>query len=404
MIKRCLMLLILITAVAFSKVNVGFYSLKQKSGDTQNAWIGYALVDILSKKLSVVNQLNIVKDDQIYDFLVSENLSTNLNSGNIKSFTGEIKEHFDLDFVVTGNYSVNSDGSMPAEITVYDLNEEISRSPVVIQGFSNDLHTMVSYITQPVCNNMELDLSPVELSKIKQIDLTVKKNGMDDIYKGKINMRNKEYKDAADFFEEALRDDPTNTYAKEMYDEALGHFYGSGIFAYELLETDYSGSSPFRKQYMITRKISRDYDVEITSTELSPKNVGSHFDVSLGVELTLPEGTFSMVSDLIKKFASGGQSVAESGYYNPNATKVLNEREIFEKNVENFQIMVRFMDGNGNVLHRSSQSFKSSFDMSYSGAVKDNVFHKRSINTVIMIPSVTRKIIRNTKDLKITVE
>ena len=404
MIKKIFILLVLAASIAFAKVNVGFYSLTQTGGDLQNKWIGYALADILSEKLAAVREINVVTDDQIYDFLVSKGMNPSVNTRSINSFSEDIKTNFNLDFVVTGNYSVNQDNSLPVNIIVYDLQENFTNSPIVIQGYANDLYTMVSYITQPICNNMRLNLAMDELSKIKQIDLTVKRTGMANIYKGKINLRAKDYKGASDFFEEAFKEDPTNSAAKKLYDEALSHFYGNGIFSYNLLETDYENSTPFRKQYMITRKISKSYKGDIIGTSLSPRNVGSHFDIKLDVKLTLPEDVYSITSDLISKFASGGQSAVQGGVYNPNATKVLTEREIFEKNVENFMLTVKFIDKDGKTIQQAEQSFKTSFGMTYSGAVKDKVFHKRSIETFVSMVSVPREIVKNTVEVKISVE
>ncbi|MBU4486558.1 MAG: tetratricopeptide repeat protein, partial [Candidatus Delongbacteria bacterium] len=228
--------------------------------------------------------------------------------------------------------------------------------------------------------------------------------GVANIYKGKISLRNKDYKGAADFFEEAYKEDPTNTVAKDSYDKALAYFYGDGIFAFNLLDTDYSNSSAFRKQYMITRKISKSYATEIISTKLSPRNDGSHFDIQMDLRLTLAPDVYSMTSELIKKFSTGGPSgLLDDGVYNPNATKVLDERELFENNVGNFLIVVKLLDKDGNTLQQSSQSFKSSFNLTFSGAVK-NVFKNIFSETSFSFPSVGREIVKNTTKVLITIE
>lgn len=402
--KAFLTILIITAATVFARVNVGFYSLTQNNPDNQNVWIGYALADIMADRLSVLRQINVITDDDIYEYLSSAGKGTTLNTRSINSFTGDIKEKFDLDFIVTGNYTVNPDGSLPVNVVVYDLNEEFAMSPIVIQGFANDLPTIVSFLTHPICTNMKINLSADEVTRIKQIDVTARREGMDNLYKGKIALRIKDYRTAADAFEEVFRQNPANTDAKKMFDLALSHFYGDGLFAYHLLETDRTATSPFRKQYMITRHISKNYTPELTATNLSARNMGDSFDINLNIELTLAPNVFSMTSDIINKFSSGGQAAVQGGVFNPRATNVLTEREIFENNVENFMITVRFLDRDGNVIHQAAQSFKNSFQMTYSGAVRDRVFHKRSIETSMMIPSVSRNTVRNTSDIKITVE
>ncbi|HQO10028.1 MAG TPA: hypothetical protein PLK90_04110 [Clostridiales bacterium] len=405
MYKKSTALFLIIVALVSAKVNVGFYSLSQTSGDFQNKWIGYAMTDIIADKLSNVSQINIIKDDQIYDYLVSKGTGAFLNTASKSSFEGDIRDHFNLDYLVTGNYSVNPDNSLPVNITVYSLKDSVEVPPIVIQGFANDLHTIVSYITHPICSGMKLNLSMEEIQAVKQLDLTTKRTGTANIYKGKISFRNKDYKGATDFFEEAYKEDPSNNAAKINFDKALAYFYGEGIFALNLLETDLSETTPFRKQYMITRKISKSYTSELLSTKLLPKNGGTHYDIDLALRLTLtPEANF-MTEELIKKFSTGGAGeTLDDGVYNPNADKVLDEREIFENNVGNFQIVMKLVDKDGKVLQQTSQPFRTAFGMTYPGAVKDRVFKNNSAETTLAFYSVSRDIVRNTTKVLITVE
>jgi hypothetical protein len=393
----------IVVSIAFAKVNVGFYSLTMSGGDVQNKWIGYALADIIADKLTAVREINVIKDDRIYDYLVSKNLNPFVNTAVASSFTGEIKDNFNLDYIVTGNFSVNPDNSLPVNVVVYNLNDGTAFPSIVIQGFANDLYTIVSYITHPVCNNMGLNLSIEEISKIKQIDLTAKRTGVANTYKGKISLRNKDYKGAAEFFEEAYKEDPSNPVTKKYYDDALSYFYGEGIFAFNLLETDFANNTPFRKQYMITRKISKSYKGEILSTKLSPRNGGTHFDIELNLRLKLPPNVYSLVTDLISKFSSGGGNNLDDGVYNPNASKIVGEREQFENNVANFMITVKFLDKDGKTIHQGTQTFRSSFNMNYSGAVK-NVFKSDTAETFFILPSATRDIVHQTSAIAIVVE
>ncbi|HXK49066.1 MAG TPA: hypothetical protein PKW56_01230 [Clostridiales bacterium] len=401
--KRSILIIMLTVSIVCAKVNVGFYTLSQNGGDVQNKWIGYALADITAEKLTAVNEINVITDDRIYDFLVSKNLNPFVNTASVNSFTGEIKEHFNLDYMVTGNYTVNPDNSLPVNVVVYNLNEGTETPAIVIQGFVNDLYTIVSYITQPVCMNMGLNLNINEIAKIKQIDLTAKRTGVANTYKGKISLRNKDYRGAAEFFEAAYKEDSTNSVTKKYYDEALSYFYGNGIFSYNLLESDFTNSTPFRKQYMITRNISKSYKGEVLSSKLSPRNGGTHFDIELNIRLTLPAGIYSTVTSLIEKFSSGGNNNLDDGVYNPNATKIVSEREQFENNVAGYMINVKFLDSNGKPLQHSTQSFKTSFGMSYSGSVK-NVFKNNYADTYVIMPSVTREIVQQTSSIEITVE
>jgi hypothetical protein len=350
-----------------------------------------------------VREINVIKDDRIYDYLVSKNLNPFVNTAVASSFTGEIKDNFNLDYIVTGNFSVNPDNSLPVNVVVYNLNDGTAFPSIVIQGFANDLYTIVSYITHPVCNNMGLNLSIEEISKIKQIDLTAKRTGVANTYKGKISLRNKDYKGAAEFFEEAYKEDPSNPVTKKYYDDALSYFYGEGIFAFNLLETDFVNNTPFRKQYMITRKISKSYKGEILSTKLSPRNGGTHFDIELNLRLKLPPNVYSLVTDLISKFSSGGGNNLDDGVYNPNASKIVGEREQFENNVANFMITVKFLDKDGKTIHQGTQTFRSSFNMNYSGAVK-NVFKSDAAETFFILPSATRDIVHQTSAIAIVVE
>ncbi len=402
--KRILLIITFLAAASFAKINVGFYTLTMSGGDVQNKWIGYALADIIADKLTAVREINVIKDDRIYDLLVSKNLNPFVNTAVVTSFTGEIKESFNLDYIVTGSFSVNPDSSLPVNVVVYNLNDQTASSPIVIQGFANDLYTIVSYITHPVCSNMGLNLSIEEVSKIKQIDLTAKRTGVANTYKGKISLRNKDYKGAAEFFEEAYKEDPTNSMSKKYYDESLSYFYGDGIFAFNILETDFVNNTPFRKQYMITRKISKSFKGEMLSTKLSPRNGGTHFDIELNLRLKLAADVYSMVNDLMSKFSSGGSANLDDGVYNPNASKIVSEREQFENNVASFMITVRLKDKSGKLLHQVSQSFKSSFNMNYSGAVKTNVFKNDSPETYFVLPSVTRDIVQQTSSIEISVE
>ena len=130
---------------------------------------------------------------------------------------------------------------------------------------------------------------------------------------------------------------------------------------------------------------------------------GTYFDIELNLRLKLPASIYSMVTDLISKFSSGGSVNLDDGVYNPNASKIVNEREQFENNVASFIINVKFIDKNGKTIQQSTQSFKSSFNMNFSGAVK-NVFKNDYADTYFMIPSVTREIVQQTSAIEITVE
>ncbi|MDD4205879.1 MAG: hypothetical protein WC212_07685 [Candidatus Delongbacteria bacterium] len=401
--KRTIMMILLAVSIVCAKVNVGFYTLSQNGGDIQNKWIGYAIADITAEKLAAVNEINVITDDRIYDFLVSKNMNPFVNTASVNSFTGEIKQNFNLDYIVTGNYTVNPDNSLPVNITVYNLNDGTTTPSIVIQGFVSDLYTIVSYITQPVCMNMGVNLNASEISKIKQIDLTAKRAGVANTYKGKISLRNKDYKGATEFFEAAYKEDPSNSVTKKYYDEALSYFYGNGIFSYNLLESDYANSTPFRKQYMITRNISKSYKGEVLTSKVSPRNGGTHFDIELNIRLTLPAGVYATVNSLIEKFSSGGGANLDDGVYNPNATKIVSEREQFENNVAGYVINVKLLDGSGKPLHHSTQTFKTSFGMSYSGSVK-NVFKNSYADTFMIMPSVSREIVQQTSSIEITVE
>lgn len=405
MLKRSIFLVLVLFSLSIAKVNVGFYSLTQTTGDFQNKWIGYALTDIITEKLANVSSLNIIKDDQIYDYLVYKGANPFVNTASKTSFEGDIKEHFNLDFMITGDFKVNPDNSLPVTVMIHNLKDSVEIAPIVIQGFANDLYTIVSYITHPLCTNMGLNLNMDEIQKIKQIDLTTRRAGIANMYKGKISFRNKDYKGASDFFEEAYKEDPTNSTAKDYYDKALAYFYGEGIFAFNLLETDFTNNSPFRKQYMITRKISKSYTSDVIASKLSPRNGGTHFDIEMDIRLTLSPDAYYMTTELIKKFsATGGSDDALSdGVYNPNANKVIGEREIFENNVGNFLIVVKFVDKDGKVLQQSTQSFKSSFNMTFSGAVK-NVFKNNFADASVSLSSVSREVVRNTSKVLISVE
>ena len=154
---------------------------------------------------------------------------------------------------------------------------------------------------------------------------------------------------------------------------------------------------------MITRNISKNYKGEVLSSKLSPRNGGTHFDIELNIRLTLPAGIYSTVTSLIEKFSSGGSANLDDGVYNPNATKIVSEREQFENNVAGYMINVKFLDGSGKPLQHSTQSFKTSFGMSYSGSVK-NVFKNSHADTYVIMPSVTREIVQQTSSIEITVE
>ena len=156
MLKRILLFALIITSIVFAKVNVGFYSLSQASGSPSGQWMGYALMDIISEKFSKLEEINVVKDDYLYAFMKA-NGNPFLNTGNITSFDA-LKEEFKLDFIVTGNYKLNPDQSLPVNIIVHSFKDTTTSLPVVIQGYSNDLFTIVSYVVQPIGRNLKMNL------------------------------------------------------------------------------------------------------------------------------------------------------------------------------------------------------------------------------------------------------
>ena len=94
MLKRILFFALITTSIVFAKVNVGFYSLSQASGNPNGQWMGYALMDIISDKFSKLEEINVVKDDDLYAFMKA-NGNPFLNTGNIASFDA-LKEKFKL--------------------------------------------------------------------------------------------------------------------------------------------------------------------------------------------------------------------------------------------------------------------------------------------------------------------
>ena len=400
MLKRVLFLALISTSIVFAKVNVGFFSLSQSSGNPNDQWMGYALMDIISDKFSKLEEVNVVGDDEIYDFL-KKGGTPFVNTGNITSFD-KVKEQFKLDFLVTGNYKVNPDQSLPVNILVHSFQDTTTSAPIVIQGYSNDLFTIVSYIVVPIGKNLKMNLNPSQVAKLKTIDLTSSKGNVSNVYKGKIAMRQNQPKIAMSFFETAYKENPGSSLAKKYYTEALGASYGTGFFASDLHNADGGRASGFSKQFLLSNKIIQGFTAFIKNTNLIPKSGGSYFDIEINLGVDLSDYAYQMAKSTIQGFSSGTNEI-DDGVYNPNAGSVSHETDMFVKNIAAAKIIITLIDKKGNAILKSERSFGTAFLLTNIVSIKDFVKNKNR-QTTIYFPSVAREIVKNIEKVIVVVK
>ena len=400
MLKRILLFALIVTSIVSAKVNVGFYSLSQSSGNPNAQWMGYALMDIISDKFSGIEEINVIKDDDIYAFM-KKNGNPFVNTGNITSFDA-VKENFKLDFIVTGNYTLNPDKSLPVNILVHSFKDTTTSSPIVIQGYSNDLFTIVSYVVQPIGRNLKMNLNPTIIAKLKTIDLTSNKGDLSNVYKGKMAMRQNQPQIAMSFFEAAYKQNPQSSLAKKQYTEALGASYGTGFFAYNLMEAEGGRVSGFRKQFLLSGKILQGFTAFMKGSNLISKSGGAYFDIELNIGLDMSDYSYQMAKTTIQSF-SGGSSEIDDGVYNPNAGSVSNETDMFVKNIAAAKIIITLLDKKGNAILKSERSFGTAFNITNIVTVKDFVKNKNR-QTTMYFPSVAREVVKNIAKVEVTVK
>lgn len=400
MLKRILLLALIVTSIVSAKVNVGFYSLSQASGNPNGQWMGYALMDIISDKFAGIEEINVVKDDDIYAFMKKTG-NPFVNTGNIASFDA-VKENFKLDFIVTGNYTLNPDQSLPVNILVHSFKDTTTSSPIVIQGYSNDLFTIVSYVVQPIGRNLKMNLNPTQIAKLKTIDLTSNKGNLSNVYKGKMAMRQNQPQIAMSFFEAAYKENPQNSLAKKQYTEALGESYGTGFFAFNLMEAEGGNVSGFRKQFLLTNKILQGFEAKLKGSNLISKSGGSYFDIELNVGIELSEYSFELAKSTIMNFSSGTNEI-DDGVYNPNAGSVTNETDMFVKNISAANIIVTLLDKKGNAILKTERTFGTAFNITNIVTIKDFVKNNNR-QTRMYFPSVSRDVVKNVDKVEITIK
>ncbi|MBN2789295.1 MAG: hypothetical protein JXR69_03825 [Candidatus Delongbacteria bacterium] len=400
MLKRILLLALITVSIVSAKVNVGFYSLSQSSGNPNGQWMGYALMDIITDKFSGIEGINIVRDDDIYAFL-KQNGTPFVNTGNIASFD-TVKEHFKLDFIVTGSYTLNPDQSLPVNILVHSFQDTTTSSPIVIQGYSNDLFTIVSYVVMPIGKNLKMELNPTQVAKLKTIDLTSNKGNLSNVYKGKMAMRQNQPQIAMSFFEAAYKENPESTLAKKQFTEALGASYGTGFFAFNLMEAEGGNVSGFRKQFLLSNKIIQGFSAFVKGSNLIPKNGATYFDIELNIGIDLSDYAYQMAKTTIQNFSSGTSEI-DDGVYNPNAGNMTNETEMFVKNISAAKIVVTLLDNKGNAILASERSFGTAFNLTNIVTVKDFVKNTNRQAT-IYFPSIAREVVKNIDKVEVTVK
>lgn len=400
MLKRILFLALITTSIVSAKVNVGFYSLSQASGNPNGQWIGYALMDIISEKFSKLEEVNVVKDDDLYAFMKAHG-NPFVNTGNIASFDA-LKEKFKLDYIVTGNYTLNPDQSLPVNISVHSFKDTTTSAPIVIQGYSNDLFTIVSYVVMPISKYLKMNLNPTQVTKLKTIDLTSNRGNLSNVYKGKMAMRQNQPKIAMSFFENAYKENPNSSLAKKYYTEALGATYGTGFFASDLHAIDGGQASGFSKQFLLSNNIIKGFTAYIKNSNLIPKSGGTYFDIELNVGLDLSKQAFQMAKTTIQSF-SGGSSEIDDGVYNPNAGNVSNETDMFVKNIAAAKILITLIDNKGNAILKSERSFGTAFNLTNIVTIK-NFVKNENRQTTIYFPSVARNVIKNIEKIEVAVK
>ena len=400
MLKRILFFALITTSIVFAKVNVGFYSLSQSSGTPNGQWMGYALMDIISEKFSKLEEVNVVKDDDLYAYMKA-NGNPFLNTGNIASFDA-LKEKFNLDFIVTGNYKLNPDQSLPVNIIVHSFKDTTTSAPIVIQGYSNDLFTIVSYVVQPIGRNLKMTLNPAQVAKLKTIDLTSNTMNLSNVYKGKMAMRQNQPKIAMSFFENAYKENPNSSLAKKYYTEALGATYGTGFFASDLHAVDGGHASGFSKQFLLSNNIIKGFTAYIKNSNLIPKSGGAYFDIELNIGLDLSKQAYQMAKTTIQNF-SGGSSEIDDGVYNPNAGNVSNETDMFVKNISAAKILITLIDNKGNAILKSERSFGTAFNLTNIVNIKGFVKNDNRQSS-IYFPSVAREVIKKIEKIEVTVK
>ena len=135
-----IILLLLFTISLYSKSKIAFYTLKPS--DKQNNWHGLALIEQLQNSLRKIDNLEIIEEETVNNKIISSKIK-NPDQNIFGSFKA-LNELIKPDYIITGAYSVKPDKSMPVNIVLYEVKTG-KKNPFVVQGYANDLPTIVSY-------------------------------------------------------------------------------------------------------------------------------------------------------------------------------------------------------------------------------------------------------------------
>ena len=401
--------LVLILCVVFilnAQTNIGFYTLKQKEGASESKWMERAIPEMLIKSFGKVKQVNVVGYEKIDNYL-KENHSALKDPLDIASYE-MVKKGLNLQYLITGSYRHEQNNGLPVNIIIYNFQKNRA-IPVVIRGYANDLATIISYLTGPISRECNLILNPSEKELLRNIDVSTSSEALMARYRGEINLKSGDFKNAVINFEKAYRLDPESGENKLNYDKALEHFYGNGLFSLKLLETDKENISDFSRQYLLSKKIFNGYKAEVLSSELTSLGEGSFFNINVKIRLKTTNEMLKMANETINKSAQNKDGILQDGVYTPEDDEELsNNSNDLEKNICSTIVKVECLDFDGNVIYSGSQNLKAAFGIRYSGETGYNeensykkLFRQNSIDALLIMSAVSRDLVKQIYSIRV---
>lgn len=370
--KRYLFLLFIVASLLSAKSRIGFYTMQQEEGVKESQWIGVALADLLAENIQTGEQSEVIGSEQTFAEAVKSDLK--ITDVTTAAAFEKLKTQLNLDYLVTGTYKHQPDRSLNLTIYIHDFKEN-KTTPLAVQGYSNDIPTIISYVIGRVAKGLNLTSNANELIELRSKDSAIPVEAFANYYQGINLMRANDYLAASVTLEEVYKNHLDNLKIKERYDQTIEFLYGDGIYALDLFNADQATASEFKKQYLAGKKIASGFSAQITGSRIELN--GSYYSLDLDLAVKIDTKTLQMVNEAIKIFQGSAVKV-KNDVYNPNAKpEIAKEMEkLFERNIGNSQLIVSCFDKNGNLINTDKKSMKIAFDFRY----KDDVGYTDAIS------------------------
>jgi len=371
--KRYLLLLFIVASLLSAKSRIGFYTMLHEEGVKESQWIGVALADLIAENIQAGDQAEVIGSELLFAESVKKDLKIT-DYATTASFE-KLKTQLNLDYLVTGTYKHQPDRSLNLTILIHDFKEN-KTTPLAVQGYSNDIPTIISYVMGRVAKSLNLTTNANDLLDYRLKDSMIPTEAFANYYQGINLMRSNDYLSASVVFEEAYKNHLDNMKIKERYDQTIEYLYGDGIYALDLFNADQATTSEFKKQYLTGKKIASGFSAQITGSKIELN--GSYYSLDLDLAVKIDPKTLQMINEAIKVFQPAAKTKIKNDVYNPNAKPELgNEMEkLFERNIGNSQFLINCFDKNGNLISTDKKSMKIAFDFRY----KDDVGYTEAIS------------------------